>query len=788
MGNRMDLKKKIKKYWPYLYFVILTIIVFSEYIFSDKMLFGSDTIEAGIFFRGFYADFVKTYHRIPLWDPYIFGGLPFVDAMHGEGFFPLAAIQFFIPLHRALSYKLIAAVLMAGIFMFLYLRRMNLTKWASVFGGTAYMLSGFMLSLVYAGHDGRMYVTALLPLLLYSLEIGVQKSRLIWWWPFSAAFGLLILANHPQFAYFAMWCVGAYFVFRLVIIYRESKNLKSVLIPGFGILGAMLFGICLGFVQIWPTQDYVRNYSPRAGEGRGYDYAASWSLHSEEAISQIIPGFAGLSNLPGHPPLTSEHTYWGKNYFKINSENIGLATIVIGILGLFLYRDKYSYFFLALAVFALLYALGTGGLIFRLFYYVVPLVDKFRAPSTIMFLFSFSFSFLGARTVHSLEQSSRGIKGTVIFKWLLIISGVYLLSGIIFSISGRAIMNIYTSIFYSNIETGQWQTLQSNIPNIAIGFIIGSLIIAAVAITFRASLRKKIAFGAMASAFIALVMVSSWLLESSKFIRTVDYRPYFAKPPGISFLEVQPKPFRSFVLPGTMPNQNSLATFALDQVTGYHGNQLRWYNEFLGENYNNLLRTESGLSLSNCEFLVSKQTINHPRFELVNQAGGGVLIYRNKEFLPRARLVYQYEIIQDPDSALARLFDREFDYVNSVIIDRAPSQILVAPDPTGMDTVIFMESPPDRIKIKAVISSPGLLAVQDNWYPHWKAYEGEKELPIFRCDYTFMSVELPPGEHTVEFRIENPKYILGKNLSIISWVLMLTGMLIGGVMILIKKC
>ncbi|HEX7401800.1 MAG TPA: hypothetical protein VF369_06455, partial [candidate division Zixibacteria bacterium] len=91
--------QKEERYWRYLpigtYF-ILTIILFAGFIFSGKMLYGTDTMGAGVFFRSFYADFWRTYHTMPLWEPYIHGGMPFVDAMHGDIFYPAAILQFFI--------------------------------------------------------------------------------------------------------------------------------------------------------------------------------------------------------------------------------------------------------------------------------------------------------------------------------------------------------------------------------------------------------------------------------------------------------------------------------------------------------------------------------------------------------------------------------------------------------------------------------------------------------------------------------------------------------------------
>ena len=785
----MGFKGFLKQKWPYFYFIFMTILVFADFIFSNRMLFGSDNIEAGLFFRGFYADFFKTYHRVPLWNRYIFGGLPFVDAMHGDIFFPFSIIQFVLPLHKSLGYKLMLTLPMAGTFTYLYLRKMNLTQWAAVFGAATYMLSGFLVSLVYAGHDGRMYITSLFPLLLYTMEIGFQRGRLLWWWPFGVAFGIMILANHPQFAYFAMWCVGAYFIMKAIFLYRQSRRPKLLLIPGFGFLAAMAVGLALGLVQIWPAQDYVRKYSPRSGEGKGYEYAASWSLHAEEAISQVVPGFAGVTNLQNHPPLGPKNPYWGKNYFKINSEYAGMVALFLGLIGLYLRRDRYSYFFLGTALFAMLYAIGDSGLVFKICYYLVPMVSKFRAPSTIMFLFCFSVAFLGARTVDLLESEKRIPKADRIFRIVLILAGSYLVAGIIFSSAGEGIMKIYTSIFYSDIETGQWDNLRDNLTSIASGFIIGAFLLAAVGITFRAGVRKKMPFAVMGSALIVLVMIDSWIIENRKFVRTVDYKPFFVKPEAVSYIESIKGEFRTFDFPGVLPNQNCLAMFGHDQVAGYHGNQLRWYNEFLGDRYSNLFSNPACLALTNAEFIITPQPINHPSFELVRSLPRNAAIYRNKNVLPRARIVRDFITIPDPDSALKHLLAPGFNFAGKIILDGNPSLIIAPVDSAGVppDKIEFLDCPPDQIKLKASLSSPGILALQDNWYPHWKAYEGNSRLTIFRADYTFMAVELTAGEHLLEFRVENPNYIYARAVSEISWALVAAGMIFGFVSRIIKR-
>ncbi len=786
------MKKLLKENWQYLYFLVLTVIVFAGFIFSSKMLFGSDTMEAGIFFRSYYADFVRTYHRIPMWNPYIFGGLPFVDAMHGDTFYPLAALQFFIPLFKALGYKLVLTVFLAGVFTFLYLRKMGMTKWASVFGGTVYMLSGFLVSLVYAGQDGRMYVTSLLPFLLYTMEIGFQRKRIFWWWPFAAAFALLIMANHPQFAYFAMWCAGAYFIVRMIFVLREEKSDSRRWLPIPGFVAAMIFGLCLSLVAIWPNQDYVRKYSPRSEGGRGYEYAASWSLHAEEAFSQIIPGFSGYSSMQGHPGLNPEPTYWGKNYFKINTETAGLLAIILAVLGLFIYRDRYSWFFVGTAAFAMLYALGNSGVIFKLVYYTVPFVSKFRAPSTIMFLFCFAVTFLAARTIDQFEKSKKIVSGGKIITGLFIAMAAYILGAILVAGGGFGVMKIYTAIFFPKIEPGQLSILEANLSNIAGGFFAGALFLGACAVLVWGMSKHKIPFRWAAIAFIALAVVDGWIITDMRFIRPVDPQPYFTKPPIVATLEKDKEPYRVFAMPQTLSNQNLLAQYGIDEVAGYHGNQLRWYDNFIGGNpLTSFFTYRNGqaqgfspnmskvMALTNAKYFIWTQKFTPPGFESMGASPDGINISRNSSYLKRVRIVYNYDIIPNPDSAFSRLMEPSYDYVNRIVIDRAPKSQIAQPAVTAADSAAILDSPPDRIRIRATMAAPGFLAIQDNWYPYWKAYEGKTELPVYRSDYTFMAVELGPGTHEIELRLENPKYILGKNITIISWLLLIAGLAVG---------
>src|SRR5437899_5038272 len=62
-------------------------------VFTGKVIVGSDYYIAGWAFRHFGAEYWRQHHAIPLWNPYIFGGLPYVGGMHGDIFYPTAWLR-----------------------------------------------------------------------------------------------------------------------------------------------------------------------------------------------------------------------------------------------------------------------------------------------------------------------------------------------------------------------------------------------------------------------------------------------------------------------------------------------------------------------------------------------------------------------------------------------------------------------------------------------------------------------------------------------------------------------
>jgi hypothetical protein len=66
----------------------VTVLLFREFFLSGTSMLGVDSLALSYFARDFYTEFVQSQHRMPLWNPLLFGGMPFVEAMHGDIFYP----------------------------------------------------------------------------------------------------------------------------------------------------------------------------------------------------------------------------------------------------------------------------------------------------------------------------------------------------------------------------------------------------------------------------------------------------------------------------------------------------------------------------------------------------------------------------------------------------------------------------------------------------------------------------------------------------------------------------
>ncbi len=150
------------------------IFLFRDFLFSNVMLYGSDMINAGVFHREMFVNYLKETGRVMQWNPYVFGGMPYVEAFHGDIFYPFAFLKFIGSIFRKLGFTQIIHIYLAGLFMYLAARQFGLKKISSLLAGIGYMFSPYLISLVAPGHEGKIYVTTLYPLAMLFADRGFK--------------------------------------------------------------------------------------------------------------------------------------------------------------------------------------------------------------------------------------------------------------------------------------------------------------------------------------------------------------------------------------------------------------------------------------------------------------------------------------------------------------------------------------------------------------------------------------------------------------------------------------
>jgi hypothetical protein len=203
---------RLPRWVPPAVFGVLTIVVFRAYLLAPQgsMLIGNDTIAAGVMMRSFFVDQFHELGRLPLWNPYLYGGVPTIEAGSGDILYPLSfALHMVLPLTQALAWKLILHVFLAGFSMYGCARAFGAGRWVALFGGVAWLLSANLVSLVLGGQDGKMYVITLFPAGLGLLVAAMNRPSLLKFVWFGAVAGLMLIA-HPQLAYYAWVALGCY--------------------------------------------------------------------------------------------------------------------------------------------------------------------------------------------------------------------------------------------------------------------------------------------------------------------------------------------------------------------------------------------------------------------------------------------------------------------------------------------------------------------------------------------------------------------------------------------------
>lgn len=803
---------EIPRWAPPAIFGLLTLWLFRDFVFSNQMLFGMDTLTLGYQARSFFAEALMN-TGFPLWNPHILGGTPFIESLAGgDSLHPISVLLFFFfEPYRALGWKLVIHVFLAGLFTFGWLRTLGLSRGAAVVGGVGALLAPSFVTLVYPGHDGKMFVVAMTPLLFWLSEWSWHRRDLLPGALLALSIALVLFSTHFQMAYFLFGALGVWMGIRAFEVAR-SQGWRSAA-RGYGVfLGFSILGAGGAAVQLLPAFSYITEFSRRAAttvEASSPEaaraYSSSWSLHPEEALSLVVPEFSG--NSAGGAEWTTE-TYWGRNAFKLNHEYLGVVLLVLALLAFVRVggdqqalstqqaarpppgRPVMVWSFAGLGLVAALFALGTHTPVWGLAYALLPGISLFRAPSMAIFLTAFAVSTLaavGVDRVRELLSSPGGLRrvllptGTLatllVMGWLLAVTGV--------------LPSVWTGVLYQDIRPDRMDALARAMPHISRGFLVAAILVGLMALLFTqvSRLRGGLRWTLLWTGMVVLVTVDLARVNTP-FIQTMDPARVTVPDANVRFLQGrlgQEPPFRVLsMLQGGQDVQPS--AFGIDLAAGHHPNDLGRYRLLIGMEGSGLpewlVRFHPNvMDLLNVRYVLWPDAQFGPlegveplsRIQLADgSAWASVYPYPG---LPRARLVSQARVVEQDDVVLETILeDPDFDPRDMTLLATTPAfmpERLPGGQPHALDAVQWLEQGPDRLRLRVEAAAPALLVVSQNWFPSWVARINGEPAQVLRTDLTLTAIPVPAGTHEVELAVESAELRQALVLSGFSMILIL---------------
>jgi len=701
--------------------------------------------------------------RLPLWNPYLFSGIPFAANPQPALFYPPTWLALLMPVTRALGWIVVLHVWLAGVGMYAWLRSEGASAAGALVGGVVFSFSGYLFVRIYAGHLGVITTQAWLPVLLWAYRCAVNRRS----WKLAVVgglpVGLSILAGHTaSFIYVALGLI-AYAVFctweswRLGRETRTSvspvepffpKNLVSSVSLAWPLAWAgvtLLVGLTLAAVQLLPMTELAVRSTRQAAPS--YDFAARFSWPPGYLLTLLVPNFFGE---PAHTG------YWGDGIYDEFIFYVGVLPLLLTLLGPRL-RHRLTPFLTALGLGGLLLAFGKYGSVHLLFYRFAPLFRMTRAPARAGFLFTLAAAALSGLVVTSLQSSvgdgeERGRRRRLLepLTWPLVRT-----------VAGGAMALIVTGFAAfawgreSNPAAGRlWH--QAN--QVAL-FLFFFLLSVGLLTAWRDGARPRAWFWPLA---LGLVVLDLWTFGGS-VVKPVEVQEntYWRV-----VSQAVADPLAARVLPWGLNDfdQNGGMSFGLRSVFGYDPLTLQRYEEFITSLPDPRARTYDLLNAGYLATTAPLEFPDQPDSPRLLLERSGVYVYERPAALPRAWIVSQVEVMDDA-ATLARIHEPGFDPRTTALLDSTPEceGAVVGPTPPargGEGQVEIVRYEGDRIETR-VRGEGGLLIFSELDYPGWRATVDGDPTRLVRADYLLRALCVPAGEHRIVLVYDPPLLKVG---------------------------
>jgi hypothetical protein len=669
----------------------------------------TDPIRQQIPWRKQVIDAIKE-KRLPLWDATSFSGTPLLANIQSGAFYPLNIMFFLLPFSIAWTLLIISQPLLAGIFLYLFLRHRHLGVLSSLVGSVCFAFSGFSTSWLTWGTIGSTILW--LPLAIFSFEkIHESTKKNIWRLVFVFSVVSSFFAGHIQIFAYCMLVLGIYALWTYRKMRMQKVSLMHIVIP---------IAIIAVTAPVWLR---LLAYLPDTSRIAGSSWMAEgFFIPFRHLIQFVAPDFFGN-------PATLN--YWGTWNYGEMVGYIGVVGIFLAIVGI----SKESAVWAGIVCIALLFAVDSP--VARLpFLFHVPGISSLQ-PTRLLSLVDLGLSVLSAYGMASLVC---GVKRKQI------------------SIAITLLFIIFVCAWISVLIPASFGVPMEQIAVVKRNLILPSAVF--VVLLFGIVGTQKFRH---IGTFSLLILLSFELVRFGwKFTPFTDASYFFPKTGIISQLQGFSKPFRVVSVDDRLLPANVLSYYDIESISGYDPIYSLRYEEYIaamerGEpnikppfGFNRIIApktiTSPLLSLLNVHYILSMDPLVGSNIQLVFEEGTTKLYTYGRD-IPRVYLADQIITEVSKEAVIRQLYEPTFIPGRTAVLE---SPIAIQSLPLGTsESAKIVQYEGDRMIIATTTKSPRLLVIGNMMDSHWKVTIDGMETSILRVNYLFFGIVVPDGDHTV---------------------------------------
>lgn len=567
------------------------------------------------------------------------------------------------------------------------------------------------------------------------------------------------------------------------------------------------------------------------------DYITNWSQGIGESWSLVFPNAKGgatgslgaypnaLKNVNGQYKqyVAQSNAYWGNQPFTSGPVYIGAIIALLFILGSITVKHWLKWPIILVSLLALLLAFGKNLMwLTDLFIDYFPMYSKFRTVTMWLVIVEFAAPVMAMLFLHELLTNNDFWKEQK--RKIYITSGVFLGILLLFLVSPSSFFD-----FHGTEEMARLQNQMSSSPQQAnqIQQVINELEIARVSI-FKADLLRSLGFMVLAIAGIVLfglnkiksdILVYGLLVAVTLDLWSVDKRyinnekergeyanwmdenqkktPFQARQVDLSILQQEsrqdenvlasiqaniqsarqanPKMSQSDeykIMFSTLDSNTNyrvldlaLNTFNSAQTAFFHKG-IGGYNAAKMKRYQELIEFHISRASGN----INQNVLNMLNTKYIITSGQEAQVQTNPNALGNAWFVEQISWVQSADEEIKAVGNFN-PSTTAIIDDRYKSNIS---EGFSNGTINLVNQRLNRMRYQTTSANDGFAVFSEIYYqPGWNAYVDGELVPHVRVNYVLRGMNIPKGNHTIEFRFEPKSYSLGEGVSYASSIIIL---------------